>query len=55
MRQDEDAAEMPGVPSRWRTREVRATPPPLLTVVFRKEDRELRFFSTIATLGTPRP
>jgi transcriptional regulator with XRE-family HTH domain len=31
-----------------------APPPPLLTVVFRTGSRELRFFSTITTFGTPR-
>ncbi|MGH9162682.1 MAG: helix-turn-helix domain-containing protein [Vicinamibacteraceae bacterium] len=44
----------PGVPARWRTREVDAPLPPLLTVVFRRNDRELRFFSTFTTFGTPR-
>lgn len=44
----------PGVPTRWRIREVDAPPPPLLTVVFRRDDRELRFFSTFTTFGTPR-
>lgn len=44
----------PGVPSGWRTRELGTIPPPLLTVVFRKDAEELRFFSTIATFGTPR-
>ncbi|MGH9159948.1 MAG: hypothetical protein ACRD2X_08175 [Vicinamibacteraceae bacterium] len=44
----------PGVPTRWRTREVDAPLPPLLTVVFRRNDRELRFFSTFTTFGTPR-
>jgi len=45
----------PGVPSRWRTRELGAAPPPpLLTVRFRKGDRELRFFSTLTTFATPR-
>jgi hypothetical protein len=29
-------------------------PTPLLTVVFRKNDRELRFFSAITTFGAPR-
>jgi len=43
----------PGVPERWRTREPGATPMPLLTTVFRKEDLEFRFFSTITTFGTP--
>ncbi len=50
----EEVLRYPGVPSQWRTRELGAAPPPLLTVVFRKDDRELRFFSTIATFGTPR-
>lgn len=44
----------PGVPARWRTREPGATPPPLLTSVFRKGDQELRFFSALTTFGTPR-
>lgn len=43
----------PGVPSRWRTRELESGPSPLLTTVFRREDRELRFFSTYSTFGTP--
>lgn len=44
----------PDVPSQWRSRELGATPAPALTVVFRKEDRQIRFFSTITTFGTPR-
>ncbi|MBA3260298.1 MAG: helix-turn-helix transcriptional regulator [Gemmatimonadales bacterium] len=43
----------PGVPARWRTREIGAPPAPLLTTIFRKGDAELRFFSTITTFGTP--
>jgi transcriptional regulator with XRE-family HTH domain len=50
----EEVLGYPGVPSQWRTRELGAAPPPLLTVVFRKDEREARFFSTIATFGTPR-
>lgn len=50
----DEVLRYPGVPSRWRTRDVTSAPPPLLTVVFRKGERELRFFSTIATFGTPR-
>lgn len=44
----------PGVPTRWRTRELDHTPSPLLTTVMRRGDRELRFFSTITTFATPR-
>ncbi len=43
----------PGVPARWRTREIGAPSTPLLTTIFRKGDVELRFFSTITTFGTP--
>jgi len=42
----------PGVPSRWRTRELTADSPPLLTVEFCKDGQRLRFFSTITTFGT---
>ena len=49
----DEALRYPGVPTEWRSRELGVTPSPLLTVVFRKDDRELRFFSTIATFGTP--
>jgi transcriptional regulator with XRE-family HTH domain len=44
----------PGVPAKWRTRELMTAPPPLLTVRFRKDGQELRFFSTITVFGTPR-
>lgn len=50
----EDILNYSGVPDQWRTRKVDASPPPLLTVVFRRDDLELRFFSTITTFGTPR-
>jgi transcriptional regulator with XRE-family HTH domain len=43
----------PGVPARWRTREIGAPTTPLLTTVFRKGDVELRFFSTLTMFGTP--
>lgn len=49
----EEVLRYPDVPSRWRTRDLGAAPPPLLTVHFRKGDQELRFFSTITTFGTP--
>ena len=44
----------PDVPAGWRTREVGVSPSPLLTVVFRRDARELRFFSTITAFSTPR-
>jgi transcriptional regulator with XRE-family HTH domain len=50
----EELLGYPGVPTRWRTREVDHTPSPLLTTVMRRDDRELRFFSTITTFATPR-
>ena len=37
----------PGIPARWRTREIGAPATPLLTTTFRRGDIELRFFSTI--------
>jgi len=50
----DEVVEYPGVPDEWRTRELGASPPPVLTVEFRKDGRSLRFFSTIATFGTAR-
>ncbi|MDI9239158.1 helix-turn-helix transcriptional regulator [Lysobacter sp. LF1] len=44
----------PGVPARWRLRDVEAAPTPLLTTVLRRDAQRLRFFSTITTFGTPR-
>jgi transcriptional regulator with XRE-family HTH domain len=44
----------PGIPTRWHTEELTAPATPLLTIVFRKDGRELRFFSTITTFGTPK-
>ena len=43
----------PGVPARWRTREIGVPTTPLLTTTFRKGKVELRFFSTFTTFGTP--
>jgi transcriptional regulator with XRE-family HTH domain len=50
----EEVLRYPGVPSAWHTRRLDSAPPPLLTVVFRKDNQVLRFFSTITTFGTPR-
>ena len=43
----------PGVPARWRTPDAAAQSAPFLALAFRKGDLALRFFSTIASLGTP--
>jgi hypothetical protein len=50
----DEVLRYPGVPARWRMRELGTAPTPLLTTVLRRDDRELRFFSTITTFGTPR-
>lgn len=44
----------PGVPSRWRRRDIDAGATPLMTTVMRRGDDALHFFSTITTFGTPR-
>ena len=43
----------PGVPARWRTPDAQARSAPFLALALRKGDLALRFFTTIATLGTP--
>jgi len=43
----------PGVPASWRTPDARAQSAPFLPMMLRKGDLALRFFTTIATLGTP--
>lgn len=43
----------PGVPARWRTPDAKAQSAPFLPMALRKGDLALRFFTTIATLGTP--
>jgi transcriptional regulator with XRE-family HTH domain len=50
----EEVLAYPGVPTRWRTRELGTPSSPLLTTVFRREGQELRLFSTLTTFGTPR-
>ena len=44
----------PGVPARWRLRDIDSAPLPLVTTVLRRDAHELRFFSTITTFGTAR-
>jgi hypothetical protein len=48
-----DILSYPGVPPQWRSLELAPeVAGPLLTVVFRKSDQELRFFSTFTTFST---
>jgi transcriptional regulator with XRE-family HTH domain len=49
----DEVLSYPGVPARWRTPDAKAQSAPFLAMVLRKGDLTLRFFSTIATLGTP--
>lgn len=44
----------PGVPARWRFRDLTSEPAPVLTLVFRSSAGELRFFETITTFSMPR-
>ncbi len=50
----EEVLAYPGVPDSWRTRAPGGGPLPLMSTVFRREARELRFFSTVTTFATPR-
>jgi transcriptional regulator with XRE-family HTH domain len=43
----------PGVPDRWRMLDLDISTAPFLPIEFRKGELELRFFSTLTTLGTP--
>jgi transcriptional regulator with XRE-family HTH domain len=43
----------PGVPRRWRALDLEVSTAPFLAIEFRKGDLELRYFSTLTTLGTP--
>ncbi|TNE63620.1 MAG: XRE family transcriptional regulator [Alphaproteobacteria bacterium] len=49
-----DLLAYPGVPGRWRYRDVETAPSPLMATVLQRGDETLRFFSTITTFGTPR-
>ena len=43
----------PGVPARWRTADAHAQSAPFLPMALRRDGLAARFFTTIATLGTP--
>jgi transcriptional regulator with XRE-family HTH domain len=49
----QEVLSYPGVPARWRTPDAKAQSAPVLPMALRKGDLALRFFTTIATLGTP--
>jgi transcriptional regulator with XRE-family HTH domain len=49
----EELLSYPGVPARWRKPDPKAQSMPLLPLSLRKDDLALRFFTTIATVGTP--
>lgn len=49
----DEVLRYPGVPARWRFRDVEVEPSPVLTLVFRSDEGELRFFETITTFSTP--
>ncbi|HEU4367010.1 MAG TPA: helix-turn-helix transcriptional regulator [Methylomirabilota bacterium] len=49
----DEVLSYPGVPARWRTPDATAQSAPFLALALRKGDLALRFFSTIASLGTP--
>jgi len=48
-----EALNCPGVPDQWRALELEVPASPLLNFIIRKEDTELRFFSTWTTFGSP--
>jgi transcriptional regulator with XRE-family HTH domain len=43
----------PDVPHRWRTIDLDASTAPFLSIQFRKAELDLRFFTTLTSLGTP--
>lgn len=49
----DEALRYPGVPVHWRRRDPTLARSPMLTTVLRRGDRQLSFFSTITTFGTP--
>jgi hypothetical protein len=43
----------PGVPRHWRTVDLEASTAPFLAIEFRKGELDLRFFTTLTSLGSP--
>jgi len=49
----EELLSYPGVPRHWRTVDLDASTAPFLAIEFRKDQFDLRFFTTLTSLGTP--
>ncbi len=49
----EELLSYPDVPPRWRNLDLDVSTAPFLAVEFRKRDLELKYFSTLTSLGTP--
>lgn len=49
----EELLSYPGVPRQWRTVDLDASTAPFLAIEFRKDEFDLRFFTTLTSLGTP--
>ena len=49
----EELLSYPDVPPRWRTLDLDVSTAPFLAIEFRKGDLELKYFSTLTSLGTP--
>jgi transcriptional regulator with XRE-family HTH domain len=49
----EELFSYPDVPHQWHTRDLNASPVPFLPIHFRKHELNLRFFTTLTSLGTP--
>src|SRR5712691_721226 len=49
----EELLSYPDVPRQWRTLDLDASTAPFLAIEFRKAELDLRFFTTLTSLGTP--
>ncbi len=49
----EELLSYPDVPRHWRTLDLDASTAPFLSIQFRKDEMDLRFFTTLTSLGTP--
>lgn len=49
----EELLSYPDVPRHWRTLDLTSSPVPFLTIHLRKNELDLRLFTTLTTLGTP--